>query len=342
MILFKNTKKNFLNFVILKKLILLNIISFLFFITFIISIKKNKTNQESIEKYRIEKLNKRKKIYINSKINFPDRKCYCFVENKNIKIIHLIITRFLINSFSDEFPKKFHNRSYNHDYIRNGIRVMKKYLLPSLESQSCKNFTWVIMLGNKANITQIKTLINFNSSFEKKIIYQKDLKNYTRNKSKNFDILISTRIDYDDRIYYDAVNDVRKSINIKRPMALYGYNRGLVFYESFNEYYYFDTTSWSKSGVMSIFISLIIVLDRVNDIYTIYDLGAHSRVRMELLKKYKLFGIKELNYEPANFDSGTPKFVWVRQIFSGWNYPKTKNNKILKVNNFNLSLFYGK
>ena len=39
---------------------------------------------------------------------------------------------------------------------------------------------------------------------------------------------------------------------------------------------------------MSIFISLIIVLDRVNDVYTIYDLGIHDRVRKELFKRHKL------------------------------------------------------
>ena len=257
MILFISSKKYCRKFEILKKILLLEIISFSFFITSIIQIKRNKMNQESINKFRLEEKNRRNEIYINSDINFPDRKCYNFAENKNIRIIHLIITRFLINSFSKEFPKTFHNRSYNNTYIQNGIRVMKTYLLPSLESQSCKNFTWIIMIGNQSNITQIKELFNFNNSFEKEIIYQKDLKNYIRNKSKNFDILISTRIDYDDRIYYDAVNDVRKAINIKRPMVLYGYNRGLIFYENLNEYYYFDFTSWSKRGVMSIFISLL-------------------------------------------------------------------------------------
>ena len=342
MILFISTKKNCRKFEILKKVILLDIISFSFFITFIIPIKRNKMNQESINKYRLEEINKRNEININSDINFPDRKCYSLVEN--IRIIHLIITRFLINSFSKEFPRKFRNRSYNDSYIQNGIRVMKTYLLPSLENQSCKNFTWIILIGAQANITQVNALLNFNNSFEKEIIYQEDLKNYIRNKSKNFDILISTRIDYDDRIYYDAVNDVRKAININRPMVLHGYNRGLVFYENLNEYYYFDFTPWRRRGVMSIFVSLIIVLDKVNDVYTIYDLGVHDKVRKVLLKRHKLFGIKELNYEPAIFDSGVPKFVWVRQIFSGWEKSNRKKDKDkrLKINNFNLSLFYGK
>ena len=50
--------------------------------------------------------------------------------------------------------------------------------------------------------------------FEYEMLCQKDFKNYVRNKSKGHDVLITTRIDYDDIIYYDAVNDVRKIILI--------------------------------------------------------------------------------------------------------------------------------
>ena len=95
----------------------------------------------------------------------------------------------------------------------NGIRVLKKYLLPSLEHQSCKQFIWILILGDKINITYIKSFLVYNSSFEIKVIYNKNLKHYIRKRSKSFDILITTRIDYDDRIYYDAVNDVRKLKN---------------------------------------------------------------------------------------------------------------------------------
>ena len=107
----------------------------------------------------------------------------------------------------------FQKKIFKEYYILNGIRVMKKYLFPSLENQSCQNFTWILMLGNKANITYVKSLLNFNNSFEKKIIYERDIKNYIRNITKDFDVLITTRIDYDDIIYFDAVNDIRKAIN---------------------------------------------------------------------------------------------------------------------------------
>ena len=68
---------------------------------------------------------------------------------------------------------------------------------------------------------------------------------------------------------------------------------------------------------MSIFVSLIIVLNKVNDAYTVYNLGAHTEIRKKLLEKSKSYGIKEIDYEPAIFDSGDPKFAWVRQKYSG-------------------------
>ena len=265
-------------------------------------------------------------------------KCYFAPDDSNLKIIHLIITRFMIGFWNlDDFPK----RIYKNDYILNGIKVMKKYLFPSLENQNCKKFIWVLKVGDKANITHVKSLLNLNHSFETKIIYEKDIKDYIKNISKGFDILITTRMDYDDRIYYDAVNDVRKAVNIKKPMILYGYNKGLYYFEENNKYYEFDRND-TKKGIMSIFASLIVVLNSVNDTYNIYELGTHMKIRKKIITSYKSFGIKELNYEPAIFDSGGPKFVWVRQKYSGqFHYTKIIEKK-LKLCKFNLSKFYGK
>ena len=49
---------------------------------------------------------------------------------RKLKIIHIIITKFATG---------FHRiNDSTKDYTLNGIRVMKKYLLPSLENQSLK------------------------------------------------------------------------------------------------------------------------------------------------------------------------------------------------------------
>ena len=220
------------------------------------------------------------------KIKF-EKNCYLSFENSDLKIIHIIITRFAIGLFSKNDTTK--------DFILNGFRVMKKYLLPSLENQSCKDFIWILILGDKANITFIKSLFKFNNSFQKYILYAKDLKKFLRNITKGFDILITTRIDYDDRIYYDAVNDVRKDININKPIFFHGYNRGLYFFELDNKYYDFEFKI--KSGAYSVFESVIIILNKVKDTYTIYDFGVHYHVKTNLLKYYKAYGINKPNYD---------------------------------------------
>lgn len=196
------------------------------------------------------------------------------------------------------------------------------------------------MLGNNANITYVKSLIDFRVSFNFKIIYQKDMKNYLRNVTNGCNILITTRIDYDDCIYYDAVNDVRRAINLNKPIFLYGYNRGVYYFESDNKYY--DYYYNNAEGAWSVFLSLIINLNKVNDIYTIYDLGDHSFVRKQLLKSYKSYGIKEINYEPTHFENRDPKFIYVRQKFSGSYDLSIQVHKKLHKYNFNLCKFYGK
>ena len=265
-------------------------------------------------------------------------KCYSAPEYNDLKIIHFIITRYMI---VHSRLKNFTKIIYKKYYILNGIRVLKKYLIPSLENQSCKKFIWILLLGDKVNKMFIKTLLGTNNLFESEILYQRDFKSYIKNKSKGYDVLITSRIDYDDRIYYDAVNDVRKAIDLNKPMMLYGYDKGAHYYEVDNKYYEFYMT-YRNLGCMSVFVSLINILNKTNDTYNIYDLGTHVRVRKIIQDNYRKFGIKSLNYEPAIFDSGTAKFVWVRQKYSGDLQYSEKLKKKLKEYKFDLKKFYGK
>ena len=237
-----------------------------------------------------------------------------------------------------EFCKGFRKKIYKKKYITNGIRVMKKYLFPSLYYQSCKDFIWMLNLGDKANITYIKSLLNFYRPFKSVIIYNKNYKNYIRNITKGADVLITTRIDYDDRIYWDAVNDVRKIINISKPVFLHGYNRGFIYYEDLNIYAKFFN-KYNNSGPHSVFASLIINKKKVNDSYTIYDLGAHTKIKKNLIKGFKKYGLEKLDYEPAIFEIDVPKFVWVRQHWSGM-FVKTNKSKIKSIY-FDFNKFYG-
>ena len=271
---------------------------------------------------------------LNIKYN-KNGNCFLSPENEDKKIIHIIITYFMVDFYkADGFPKKI----YTKEYLKNGIRVMKKYLLPSLQQQSCKDFIWMLNVGDKANITNLKSLLNFDSPFKSIITYNRDHKNFIRKITKNIDILITTRIDYDDRIYWNAVNDVRRVVNRTKPIFLYGYNRGFIYFEDMDVYTHFFM-NYNNNGTMSIFQSLIIFMNKVNDSYTIYDLRSHTIARKNLLEKYKQFGLEKLDYEPAYIECEIPKFVWVRQNFSGT--LKSFNKPITKAVHFNLDNFYG-
>ena len=164
------------------------------------------------------------------------------------------------------------------------------------------------------------------------------MKNFIKNITKNIDILITTRIDYDDRIYYDAGNDVRKVVNISKPIFLYGYDRGFIYYEKYNIYTEFFQ-KYNNGGAMSIFESLIILINKVNKVYTTYDIGIHTQIRKKLLFNYKKYGLKKLDYEPAIFETNAPKFVWVRQSYSGsFKYNGKSKGKAVY---FDLNKFYG-
>ena len=139
-------------------------------------------------------------IFSNSHLNKPPfEKCYLSPDNTNIKIIHLVITRFIIPFYKSY---NFTNKIYNTDYFLNGIRVMKEYLLPSLEYQTCKNFIWILLIGDKVDIQKLKSFFKDNLSFKYIILFMKNFKSFLKKITQGYDVLITTRIDYDDRIYY--------------------------------------------------------------------------------------------------------------------------------------------
>lgn len=91
---------------------------------------------------------------------------------------------------------------------------------------------------------------------------------------------------------------------------------------------------------MSIFLSLIVVLNKVNDAYTVYDVGDQTSIKAELIKSYKKYGLKVLNYEPGYFDNGDAKFIYVRQNYSGTHNSSKKIPDYIKSIDFNINKIF--
>ena len=98
----------------------------------------------------------------------------------------------------------------------------------------------ILILGNKANKTPIKSLIDMNHhSSTPKSAHENYSYNYTTNTAKGMDILISTRIDYNVSIFYVSINYVKNVMNINKSILLFKYNKGFYYFESNDKFYYF-------------------------------------------------------------------------------------------------------
>ena len=97
-------------------------------------------------------------------------------------------------------------------------------------------------------------------------------------------------------------------MNNDKQVFLYGDNSRLNYYELNNKYYNFNLDYWNE-GTMSIFV-ISLILSKLNDTYTIYNLRNYISIWRRLLNIYKSFGIKALNYEYLNYDNWNVKFVF--------------------------------
>jgi hypothetical protein len=205
-------------------------------------------------------------------------------------IKHLIITRFLNDS-----KMRLGNSLLNPEVINYRMQLMIKYLYTSLNNQSNLNFTHVILIHDELPDEYIKKLYNIPTKFDKIIIKKNELSNIIKPLYDECDFLITSRIDDDDMIYFNAVDDVQKIINENTTIKIYGYQNGCTMIDGSNELYSFKKTT--NSGMIAILLSLIINTKKVNPL-TIYGLGNHTKIKNKILENYSKFGIDKL---PTDF-----------------------------------------
>lgn len=205
----------------------------------------------------------------------------CDIKKKTIK--HYILIRFYCNEM---MPKK---KLFDKNLLDNGIDVFNNFTLKSLENQSNKNFEIILIINNEININHpsIKKLLKIKTILNLKILKNKEMKSYIYNNSKNFDYLITTRIDHDDLIYKDAVEEIQNKCNKNIPLYYNGYDKliTMIGNDIKNCYkFYPDYHGW---GSMSIFQSLIVNKIKINKSYNIYDLGNHTKNKIKFINLYK-------------------------------------------------------
>lgn len=230
-----------------------------------------------------------------------------------LSIKHYIIIRFYCFNMN-----RTDEQLFDYNLLHYAVNIFKKYTLKSLENQTNKNFEIVFMIHNKIDINHmaIQELYNIQSNLKINIIRLNDINNFIKENSNDCDFFITTRIDHDDLIYNNAVEEIQSKCDIKIPFYFEGYVNGITminndyknsckFYSKYND----------EFGSMSIFQSLIInkkiLPNCINNVY----LGSHTEVSNNIEKMCKNLNITFYK-KYANVNKLEDSYIYIKHDFN--------------------------
>ena len=227
-------------------------------------------------------------LYSLNRIKFNKQKCEDNYEKQNQSIKHYILVRFYCLNMMDK------EKLFDKKILDNGVKVFEKYTLKSLENQSNQNFEIIINIHNEIDLNHesIQKLFKIKSNLKINIVRYKDVNSFIENNLKNEKFLITTRIDHDDLIYNNAVQEIQSKCNKDIPLYYNGYDRFITMINDdyINTYKFYP--EYHGNGSVSIFQSLIVNLEKINKVYNIYELKTHTLQKKPFMKLYELHNFK--------------------------------------------------
>jgi len=229
---------------------------------------------------------------------------------------------------------------FDYSLLSKAINVFKKFTLKSLENQTNKNFEIILKIHNEIseNSKAILELKSIKSSIKINILRKNETDNFIDNNAKEIDFLITTRIDHDDLIYYNAVNDVQKKCNYNIPLYYNGYIKGITMINNdYKNCFKFYPTYGNYRGTHSAFQSLVVNKKKVSKNLNIYSLGPHS----DQIDRFKsLFNGFEFDKSFFNVNKDEDTYIYVKHDF---NHSTFKNPKLReKWHRTNIKVNYNK
>lgn len=188
----------------------------------------------------------------------------------NIK--HFIIIRFYCYDMTSR------DVIFNYDFLKRQLEVFCEFTLKSLQNQTNKNFEILLLIHNELPLEN-KIYENLNELKYQNVnfIYLKDLNQYIYDNSKLFDYVITTRLDNDDLIYNNAVNDIQNIVLTGNYDLIYcGLKCGLTMINKDIENIYEFIPNYNSLGTISIFQTLAYNRKCIEHINNIYQLGQHT------------------------------------------------------------------
>lgn len=251
-------------------------------------------------------------LYEKDKKNGKQRKNEDFQKNL---IKHYILIRFYC------FTMMKKEKLFEPELLDNGIKIFEQYTLKSLENQSNKNFEIIMMIHNEIDLNHksIQKLYKISSIIKINILRYNETNSFIATNSKNVKYLITTRIDHDDLIYNGAVDEIQSKCNENIPLFYNGYDRLITMLKNdiYNTYKFYP--NYKGLGSISIFQSLIVNKEKINQLYTIFDLGSHTKLKGTFINLYKVNNF-EFKEEYFNLNHLEDCCIYIKHEFNHSSY----------------------
>ena len=250
------------------------------------------------------------------------------------EINHFILTRFS----NKAFDKKFEEKIIDVKYLTKRLKLFKNNCYKSLRNQSNKNFKHIVLVNNLIPDVIYKELEKLEVVIVKEHEYQNGLNNYLYD---NFDFskckyMITTRIDDDDMLFKNAINDIQNSFDDNLIVKFFGFRNGVTM-DKRNRCMVFDS-NYSNNGMIALGLSLIVNFKKLGYVNFNIHCGDHSKVRKKFLNKYNKNNCLNMSesylnstmfWECRKYDK--PCFIYYRHIES-----HSYNNRIIHFSNKNI------
>ena len=227
---------------------------------------------------------------------------------------HFIITRFLCINFNHTNEELFSDA-----WLQNAFKLTKSHFIPTLENQTNRNFEVVFLIHDDIPFEKVEALERINTSVRSHIIRSKNLDGFLNTYKDKTDLLITSRLDYDDNIHKSVVDDIQRyAIENFDKITIYGLNLGSTIKDGEFTAYKRDIPKYEgNQGYFSIMETLILPSNMCESYFSIYKLGNHTNVIPYLRENAESLGIQKLNNDFFHKDTSDEiKYLWVRHDMS--------------------------
>ena len=239
-----------------------------------------------------------------------------------MKIKNIIITRYfnVDGVYGDEM--------YTFQFLYKHFDTFKNNLINSLNNIDDNKFELIVLIHEKVNPETVQFIkdLELQTKYYITILHLSELNDYVAKYNDQFDYIVQSRMDFDDFVYKDVIEDINSQIFDTTTIKLYGYLKGFTYLERTKEFYRFYHIQ-NTTGHWAVMSSLIYSTKYMKDkpALNIYNMN-HGRSKINLETWCKKNNI-EFNDDMFVQNKTTDAFIYYRPSDS-WSELMVKNQNI--------------